>query len=197
VSARTSTIALIAAAALGAGACGNDQPGKSASPPPPPPPPAETTASTPDVTETTTATTTETTTTKKATASYDISKDRSTKPTIPKPTGDPPTALVVQDIVKGKGRGARAGDTVTVDYVGVSYSTGQQFDASWDSGQPFSFPLGAGRVIPGWDQGVVDMKKGGRRLLVIPPELAYGTAGNQGIAPNETLVFVIDLRKLG
>jgi peptidylprolyl isomerase len=195
VSARTSTIALIAAATLGVGACGNDQKGDSASTTPPPA--TETTATTPEVTATETATETATTDKPAATATYDISKDRSVKPAIPKPTGDPPTALVVQDIVKGKGRGARSGDTVTVDYVGVSYSTGEQFDASWDSGQPFSFPLGAGRVIPGWDQGVVDMKKGGRRLLVIPPDLAYGAAGNDSIAPNETLVFVIDLKKLG
>jgi peptidylprolyl isomerase len=80
-----------------------------------------------------------------------------------------------------------------VQYVGVSYSTGEQFDASWDSGQPFQFQLGAQMVIPGWDQGVAGMKKGGRRELVIPPDLAYGPQGRPGIAPNETLVFVIDL----
>jgi peptidylprolyl isomerase len=183
--ARKSTIALLVAAALGTGACGEDKQSNSASTTPPP------------ATTGTTAATPETTTTTKpaATATYNISKDRSIKPLIPKPTGDPPTALVVQDIVKGKGRGARAGDTVTVDYVGVAYSTGQEFDTSWGR-EPFSFPLGAGRVIPGWDQGVVDMKKGGRRLLVIPSDLAYGPAGNQGIAPNETLIFVIDLKKL-
>ncbi|MDX6706682.1 MAG: hypothetical protein QOI48_2528 [Solirubrobacteraceae bacterium] len=187
--ARKSTIALLVAAALGTGACGEAKKSDSASPTPPSAT-TETTAATPETTTTTT------TTKPAATATYNISKDRSIKPAIPKPTGDPPTALVVQDIVKGKGRGARAGDTVTVDYVGVTYSTGQQFDASWDSGKPFTFPLGAGRVIAGWDQGVVDMKKGGRRLLVIPSDLGYGPAGNQGIAPNETLIFVVDLKKI-
>ncbi len=121
-------------------------------------------------------------------------KDTSTKPEIPKPTGAPPRKLVKEDIVKGKGRAAQAGDNVTVQYVGVSFSTGEQFDASWDTGQPFSFPLGAGQVIPGWDKGIVGMRPGGRRQLTIPPEQAYGADGfPPDIAPNETLVFVVDL----
>jgi len=123
-----------------------------------------------------------------------ISKDTKTKPEIPKPTGEPPTELEQRDIVKGKGEAAKAGDQVTVQYVGVSYSTGEEFDASWDSGQPFPFSLGAGEVIPGWDEGVEGMKVGGRRKLVIPPDLAYGPAGSPpAIGPNETLVFVIDV----
>jgi FKBP-type peptidyl-prolyl cis-trans isomerase len=126
-----------------------------------------------------------------------ISKDRSKKPAIPAPKGDPPTSLVKKDIVKGKGKTAKAGGTVTVQYVGVSWSTGQEFDASWTSGQPFSFPLGAQRVIPGWDQGVAGMKVGGRRELVIPPDLGYGPQGSPpAIGPNETLVFVVDLEKV-
>lgn len=184
MSARTSTIALIVVAALGAGACGDDKTSDSASPAPPP-----------AATETATTPQTTTTTEPAAPATYDISKDRSVKPAIPKPVGDPPTELVKQDIVKGKGKAAKTGDTVTVQYVGVAYSTGQQFDASWDRPEPFTFDLG-GQVIDGWNQGVVGMRKGGRRLLVIPPDLGYGAAGNQSIAPNETLLFVIDLKKL-
>ena len=115
-----------------------------------------------------------------------------------KPTGSPPRKLVTEDIVKGKGRAAKAGDSVTVQYVGVSFSTGEQFDASWDIGQPFNFPLGAGQVIPGWDKGIAGMRPGGRRVLTIPPELAYGAEGfPPDIAPNETLVFVVDLVSIG
>jgi len=125
----------------------------------------------------------------------EISTDLTKKPEIPKPEGDPPTELQTEDIVEGEGPAAKAGDTVQMQYVGVSWSTGQQFDASWDSGQPFTFQLGAGGVIAGWDQGIVGMKRGGRRLLVIPPDLGYGEmgAGNGAIAPNETLVFAVDL----
>jgi peptidylprolyl isomerase len=129
-----------------------------------------------------------------------ISKDLSTKPEVSTPEGAPPTELQKTDIVKGKGKAAKAGDTVSVQYVGNSWSTGAQFDASWDRGaQPIQFPLGAGRVIPGWDQGVAGMKPGGRRLLVIPPNLAYGPQSppGSGIAPNETLIFVVDLKKIG
>jgi len=128
-----------------------------------------------------------------------VSKDLTEKPAIAKPAGDPPTELQSVDIVKGKGKAAKAGDTVSVQYVGVSWSTGAQFDASWDRGsEPFTFPLGAGQVIPGWDQGVVGMKKGGRRLLVIPPDLAYGAQSpSPDIGPNETLIFVVDLEKIG
>ena len=118
------------------------------------------------------------------------------KPVIATPSGDPPTELVIKDIKVGTGAEAEDGDSVSVQYVGDSWSTGEEFDASWNRGQAFTFDLGAGGVIPGWDQGVKGMKVGGRRLLVIPPELAYGPAGQGGIAPNETLVFVVDLEKV-
>jgi peptidylprolyl isomerase len=127
-----------------------------------------------------------------------IGKDLDKKPEIAKPDGAPPAELQTTDIVKGKGKTAKEGDTVSVQYVGNSWSTGTQFDASWDRGaEPFEFPLGAGQVIPGWDQGVAGMKEGGRRLLVIPPELAYGAQSpSPDIAPNETLIFVVDLEKI-
>ena len=125
-------------------------------------------------------------------------KDLSQKPVIPKPSAPPPTSLQSRDVVTGKGKAAKAGDKLTVQYVGVSYSTGQQFDASWDRGQAFPFQLGAQMVIPGWDQGLVGMKQGGRRELIIPPALAYGPQGQPpAIAPNETLIFMIDLKTIG
>ena len=127
----------------------------------------------------------------------EISTDLSAKPEIPKPTGTPPNDLVTEDVVTGDGAPARSGDHVTVHYVGVSYSTGAQFDSSWDRGRPFDFPLGAKRVIQGWDFGVAGMREGGRRTIVIPPSLGYGPRGMGPIAPNETLVFVVDLVKVG
>lgn len=120
--------------------------------------------------------------------------DTTTKPEVSVPDGDPPKQLEVIDLVEGDGAEAKSGDLVTVQYVGVDYSKGEQFDASWDRGQPFPFQLGGGQVIPGWDEGVAGMKVGGRRELVIPPDQAYGSQGfPPDIAPNETLVFVIDL----
>jgi peptidylprolyl isomerase len=120
-------------------------------------------------------------------------EDTTVKPVIPKPTGSPPRRLEKEDIVKGKGAPAKKGDTVIVQYVGVSFSTGDEFDASWDRGQPFPVQLGAGSVIQGWEKGLVGIRKGGRRMLTIPPELGYGREGYPpAIAPNETLVFVID-----
>ena len=116
------------------------------------------------------------------------------KPEVTVPDGAAPSDLQIEDLVVGSGDTATAGRQVTVQYVGVAHSTGQQFDASWDRGQPFSFPLGAGRVIKGWDQGVAGMQVGGRRRLVIPPHLGYGDRGAGGaIKPGETLVFVVDL----
>jgi peptidylprolyl isomerase len=116
------------------------------------------------------------------------------KPVVHVPKGKAPKKLVIKDIKKGTGPEAQDGQTVTVQYVGVLYKGGKQFDASWDRGQPFSFPLGAGQVIPGWDQGVKGMKVGGRRELIIPPDLGYGSQGAGGtIPPNATLVFVVDL----
>jgi peptidylprolyl isomerase len=118
----------------------------------------------------------------------------SDKPEVDFPEGPPPNDLQVIDIVEGEGAEARAGDHVLVHYVGVAYSTGEEFDASYNRGTPLDFPLGAGRVIQGWDQGVVGMKVGGRRRLVIPPQLGYGDRGAGGvIKPGETLIFVVDL----
>jgi peptidylprolyl isomerase len=113
--------------------------------------------------------------------------------------GTAPTALTYKDLKVGKGAKAKAGQTVDVQYTGVLFKDGTKFDASWDrGGEPFSFALGQGMVIPGWDQGVEGMKKGGRRLLVIPPELGYGEQGTPGgpIGPNEPLVFVVDLESI-
>ena len=117
-----------------------------------------------------------------------------TKPKVTVPKGAPPKKLEIKEIEAGSGAEAKSGDKVTVQYVGVSYKNGKEFDSSWSRNEPFSFTLGAGEVIPGWDQGVEGMKVGGRRELIIPPSLAYGEAGAPpAIAPNETLVFVIDL----
>jgi peptidylprolyl isomerase len=108
----------------------------------------------------------------------------------------PPANLVIKDLAKGHGKKAKAGDTVTVQYDGVLFADGSEFDASWNRGQPFSFPLGAGQVIPGWDKGVAGMRVGGRRVLTIPPNLGYGPQGSGPIPPNSTLVFVVDLLKI-
>jgi peptidylprolyl isomerase len=118
-----------------------------------------------------------------------------TKPTITVPKGAPPTKLVIKELEEGTGAEAKSGDEVSVQYAGVNYKSGEEFDSSWSrNAEPFSFQLGAGMVIPGWDQGVEGMKVGGRRELIIPPNLAYGSAGSPpAIGPNETLVFVIDL----
>jgi peptidylprolyl isomerase len=130
------------------------------------------------------------------TASKEATKKK-TKPKVTVPKGAPPKKLEVEDLEEGSGATAKAGDHVTVNYVGVDYKTGKEFDASWDRGEPFSFSLGAGEVIPGWDQGVEGMKVGGRRELIIPPELGYGSAGAPpAIPPNETLVFVVDLEAI-
>jgi peptidylprolyl isomerase len=117
------------------------------------------------------------------------------KPEIDFPGGEPPADLEIKDIWEGEGSVAKAGDNVSVHYVGVAFSTGEEFDASWNRGAPLSFQLGAGQVIPGWDQGVQGMKVGGRRQLTIPSHLAYGErgAGGGAIAPGETLIFVCDL----
>jgi peptidylprolyl isomerase len=121
-----------------------------------------------------------------------------TKPKVAVPTGAPPKKLEVKELEEGSGPEAKAGDKVTVQYVGVNYKNGEEFDSSWSRSEPFSFGLGAGEVIPGWDQGIEGMKVGGRRELIIPPELAYGEAGAPpAIGPNETLVFVVDLLEVG
>jgi peptidylprolyl isomerase len=159
---------LIAAAVLGMAACGDDDEGSAAQE-------QQQSAET------------------QTTPPEDALKNTSTRPVIPKPTGTPPRRLVKQDIVKGKGPGAKPGDIVTVNYVGVNFSNGQEFDSSWDSGAAFPVQLGAGMVIEGWDKGLVGIRKGGRRMLTIPPEMGYGAEGYPpDIPPNETLVFVVD-----
>ncbi|HEX4723864.1 MAG TPA: FKBP-type peptidyl-prolyl cis-trans isomerase [Pseudonocardiaceae bacterium] len=116
------------------------------------------------------------------------------KPDVEQVPGPPPSDLVITDVTVGDGTEATPGKTVTVHYVGVSHANGEEFDASWNRGEAFSFPLGGGRVIAGWDRGVAGMKIGGRRQLVIPPHLAYGDRGAGGvIKPGATLVFVVDL----
>ena len=156
-------------AVLGVAACGDDSEDSTGA------------AQTPDATQTET------------TPPEDALKDTSTKPEIPKPTGIPPRKLVKQDIVKGKGPAAKPGNTVTVNYVGMNFSNGVEFDSSWDSGQAFPVQLGTGMVIEGWDKGLVGIRKGGRRMLTIPPEMGYGAEGYPpDIPPNETLVFVVD-----
>jgi peptidylprolyl isomerase len=120
-------------------------------------------------------------------------------PTVTVPSGTPPTSLESADLITGTGKEAGPGDQVTVQYVLATYSAGKVIQSSWTS-QPFSFVLGEGQVIPGWDKGVVGMKVGGRRELIIPASLGYGAnppQGAQGIAANDTLVFVIDLLKVG
>lgn len=121
--------------------------------------------------------------------------DKLEKPEIDFPEGPVPTDLVKEDLWLGDGAEAKAGDYVKVHYVGVAFSTGEEFDASWNRGTPLEFQLGAGQVISGWDQGIQGMRVGGRRKLTIPAHLAYGDRGAGGgvIAPGETLIFVCDL----
>ena len=121
-----------------------------------------------------------------------------TKPTVTIPDGPPADELLIEDIEIGDGPEASPGRPVDVHYVGASWSTGEEFDSSWNRRQLFGFPLGAGQVIAGWDQGVAGMRVGGRRRITIPPHLGYGERGAGGvIAPDETLVFVVDLHNVG
>lgn len=139
--------------------------------------------------------------TEEATAESSAPKEESksagggkTKPTVTVPSGPPPKKLEIEEIEKGTGATAKSGDEVTVQYVGVGYESEEEFDSSWSRNEPFPLTLGAGGVIPGWEQGIEGMKVGGRRELIIPPNLAYGAAGSPPvIGPNETLIFVIDL----
>lgn len=173
---------LVAVAALGLAGCGGDDNDSTTS----------TAASAPPAT-TTTATPAETTETTATTEDPSLAQ----KPDVEVPKGPAPKLLQVDDIVEGTGPAAKAGDTVTVDYVGVLYKNGKQFDASWDRGEPFQFQLGTGGVIQGWDQGLVGMKVGGRRMLTIPANLAYGSEGSPpAIPPNAPLVFVVDLKAI-
>ena len=121
-----------------------------------------------------------------------------TKPEVTIPDGDVPVVLVIEDLIIGDGHEATSGMNVDVHYVGVAWSTGKQFDSSWDRNDTFQFKLGASQVISGWDQGVAGMKLGGRRRLTIPPELGYGLRGAGGVIKGgETLVFVVDLLAAG
>jgi peptidylprolyl isomerase len=119
------------------------------------------------------------------------------EPKVPDVTGKAPTNLETKDLKVGRGKAAKDGDKLTVNYVGVSCSTGTAFDASYTRHQPFTFTLGGHQVITGWDKGMVGMKVGGRRELVIPASMGYGTTGSGSIKPNETLIFVVDLVKIG
>jgi peptidylprolyl isomerase len=179
----TRLLALLAlVCTLGLAACGDDDDdsGNGGSESPPPPSAQEPTETEPTPSE-----------------QRQALEDTSTKPEIPRPTGSPPRRLETEDIVRGTGPPAKPGDTVLVHYAGVTFSTGEEFDASWNGGQPFPFPLGQGQVIEGWDRGVAGMRVGGRRMLTIPPELAYGAQGfPPAIGPNETLVFVVDLLEI-
>jgi peptidylprolyl isomerase len=127
-----------------------------------------------------------------------VSTDLKTKPTAPKATGKAPTVLQGSDVVVGTGAEAKSGDKVTVQYVGQLFADGKEFDTSWKKGRtPFEFTIGQGQVIAGWDQGIPGMKVGGRRVLVIPADLAYGAAGSPPTIPaNAPLIFVVDLKKV-
>lgn len=119
------------------------------------------------------------------------------QPKVEDPKGPPPKKLVKKELIEGSGRKAKAGDEVTLHYVGVNYKTGKQFSVSWGKGPPFVFKLGSGIVIPGLEEGVTGMKLGGRRELIIPPKLGYGSSGLPPAIPgNETIVFVVDLISL-
>jgi peptidylprolyl isomerase len=120
----------------------------------------------------------------------------SKEPVVKVPKGPAPKALQTREIITGTGAAAKAGEKVTVNYVGALYKTGKVFDASWKRDETFSFTLGEGQVIKGWDKGVVGMKEGGRRELIIPAELAYGKTGSPPtIPPNSPLIFIVDLLK--
>lgn len=192
---RLSAVVLVAALlSLAAAGCGDDKSASSAS----------------DTTTTQTQSTATTPTTPPAEPKVAKAKkvapaagegDIGTKPKVPKGKGNPPSALILQDLIVGKGKKAKAGDNVGVQYVGVLFKNGKEFDASWNGqrpGQTFEFPLGGGQVIQGWDEGVVGMKVGGRRKLIIPAALAYGAQGYPPDIPADAaLIFDIDLKKVG
>jgi FKBP-type peptidyl-prolyl cis-trans isomerase len=184
---------LLALAALAVAGCGgSDNNDKSTS--------TETQAASPPPADTQTDTTTEPATGGASDIKPSPTKDLAKKPQIPRQSGNPPAQLVKQDIVKGTGATAQPGDKVTMRYVGVRFRDNQEFDATWGKPPPndkFEFPLGGGQVIQGWDQGIPGMRVGGRRQLTIPSDLAYGAQGSPpDILPNETLIFVVDLKKV-
>lgn len=188
---RNSLLVMVSASALGLAACGNSSGSASA-----------TTATTTPAQASSTTTSTAAGGSSPTIASIP-SKYRSpagtagNAPTVVVPPGPPPAGLESADLILGKGAVAKAGDSVEVEYVLATYSSKKVIQSSWTS-QPFGFTLGEGQVIPGWDEGVVGMRVGGRRELIIPPSLGYGsTSPGAGIAANDTLVFVIDLVKVG
>ncbi|WP_433662842.1 FKBP-type peptidyl-prolyl cis-trans isomerase [Nocardia sp. CA-128927] len=127
-----------------------------------------------------------------------VSGDFGTAPKITLPDNcDPPKKLITKDLIQGTGPGAAAGQQLTMNYALVTWSNGQKKDSSFDRGTPFQLTLGGGQVIPGWDQGLIGVQQGSRRLLIVPPDLGYGASGRSGIAPNETLVFVTDAVSVG
>ncbi len=151
-------------------------------------------SSVPHVSGEKTTPTSSTPTTPTSTAKTPTSGPLASKPAVTVPSGGAPTKLVTKELIVGTGPEAKAGDPVTVNYVGVLYKGGKEFDSSWKRNEPFAFTLGKGQVIPGWDRGVAGMKVGGRRELIIPAELAYGKTGSPPtIPPNSPLVFVVDL----
>jgi peptidylprolyl isomerase len=155
-----------------------------------------TTTSTPPTTAASSTPTTSGPPTTIPTADRSAAGTAGTAPTITVPSGQPPTRLETADLITGTGPAAKAGDTVTVQYVLATYSSGKTIQSSWTA-QPFPFKIGAQQVIPGWDAGVAGMQVGGRRELIIPPSLGYGTQSpGAGIAPNDTLVFIVDLLKI-
>jgi FKBP-type peptidyl-prolyl cis-trans isomerase len=179
---RTLTLVFVATAGLGVAACGSSS-----------------------SSSTTTTGAAATTTTSPSTGAIGTISDPSaagkwgTEPTVTVPTGAPPTQLESKDLIVGTGPTVKSGDTVTVQYVGVSYSSGKVFDASWTDGQPFQFTVNSTTqpVITGWDQGVIGMQVGGRRELIIPPTLAYGASPpSAAIAVNDTLIFIVDVLKI-
>jgi peptidylprolyl isomerase len=194
---RTTKKSIIAAAlglglALGVAACGGSS-NATVSPGVVTAPSAGLTADT--TTPTASATTSATTST--ATVPTPTSGPLSKEPKVPATTGTPPTKLVVKDLIKGTGAAATNGSTITVNYVGALYKGGKIFDASWNRKQTFTTPLTTTSVIPGWVKGLVGMKVGGRRELIIPPSLGYGSTAQATIPANSTLVFIVDLLKVG
>jgi peptidylprolyl isomerase len=183
-------VALAAAGALGLAACSSSPSSSSSA--------AKVSSNTGSGNDTTTPSSTPATITPIAAADVSPAGTAGQAPTVTVPNGTPPTGLESADLIVGTGPEAAAGDQVTVQYVLATYSAGKVIQSSWTS-QPFTFTLGQGQVIPGWDQGVPGMHEGGRRELIIPPGLGYGAnppQGAEGIAANDTLVFVIDLLKV-
>jgi peptidylprolyl isomerase len=183
---RTDSPALFAAAAvaLGLAACGSSKaPGVIAAP----------SAGLTKETTTATPSTTPTATTPATTSTPSVPPQLAKKPVVVVPKGTAPTHLVTNDLITGTGAAASTGKTITVNYVGVLYKNGTEFDSSWSRHTTFSTPLSTGSVIAGWVKGIVGMKVGGRRELIIPASLAYGKSGTNGIPPNSPLIFVVDL----